>query len=467
MWIAAWLAAATLAGDVSANGAPAETRDPLTLATIQSLEGLAELPPPLLKTVQDLLQEECPGALQSQAAVPWLRAEALHFLAQDAFYSAGAEGSAMLVSFSFILEMLRSFLFTPPTALVCPLLAAQRLQYAAHLAVMLSRPRQALAFLQLGGAFKLEAMWQWLEQSRADPNYAKAHPRFHSRLHIEYTISVDSLYAAWAVPIVPLKKWLRPSRPTVEIHSLCFYPQQQQQRHSKQQQQALQLPDLSVPNHRAYAQRHGHKYVLHQDLPRPDLGPQFSKPTVVLNALRVPSPPDWVFYIDCDAFFTNFDTAIEDILETYGASSAGDAAGADSPHLLVAEDPGGINTGVLVVRSSPWSARFLARVEENRFPVAWDQSMFFWEILMPGLLQADAAAGGVDFQLPPEVALVHQAHLNAFVPPASRDWHAYEWRPGDFVKHFAGCPYQERDCAEMMAHTATAVREYWPEAFPH
>ena len=36
-----------------------------------------------------------------------------------------------------------------------------------------------------------------------------------------------------------------------------------------------------------------------------------------------------------------------------------------------------------------------------------------------------------------------QAHLNAFVPPASNDWSAHEWRPGDFVRHFAGCPWQD------------------------
>ena len=36
-----------------------------------------------------------------------------------------------------------------------------------------------------------------------------------------------------------------------------------------------------------------------------------------------------------------------------------------------------------------------------------------------------------------------QAHLNAFVPPASNDWSAHEWRRGDFVRHFAGCPWQE------------------------
>lgn len=49
--------------------------------------------------------------------------------------------------------------------------------------------------------------------------------------------------------------------------------------------------------------------------------------------------PDWVFFIDCDAFFTDPQTSLADILATYGvAESVG-------PHFLVAEDPGGINTG--------------------------------------------------------------------------------------------------------------------------
>jgi len=75
---------------------------------------------------------------------------------------------------------------------------------------------------------------------------------------------------------------------------------------------------------------------------------------------------------------------------------------------------------------------YLARVAVNPFTIAWDQSMFFMEILMPGLLDSSKP-----FTYPPEVGFVHQRHLNAFVPPASRDWLAYEWQPGDFIRHFA------------------------------
>ena len=57
---------------------------------------------------------------------------------------------------------------------------------------------------------------------------------------------------------------------------------------------------------------------------------------------------------------------------------------------------------------------------------------------------------GEDFSLPKEVRFLHQAHFNAFVPPASKDWQAYEWQPGDYIKHFAGCPWQERPCLDKM-----------------
>merc|ERR1712060_897849 len=113
------------------------------------------------------------------------------------------------------------------------------------------------------------------------------------------------------------------------------------------------------------------------------------------------------------------------------------------------------------VRNSDWSLGFLERVEQSPWKMAWDQSMFFWEILRAGgLLDGQSMLRG-DFQMPPEVAYVHQAHLNAFTEPVARDWHAYQWQLGDMVLHFAGCPFQERECSTMMAATAALSREQW------
>lgn len=51
--------------------------------------------------------------------------------------------------------------------------------------------------------------------------------------------------------------------------------------------------------------------------------------------------------------------------------------------------------------------------------------------------------GTLEPQLIGSESRAEKAQFNAFVPPASVDWMAYEWRPGDFIRHFAGCPWQE------------------------
>lgn len=317
----------------------------------------------------------------------------------------------------------------------------------------LGQHRRARALLQLGNAFKLQGLWAWLEQLRASPEYGASNPRFHPRLHTEYTIGSDQLQGGLEVPLLNLKRWRRPLPPSVEIHSLCHYGPESQ---GGAPSDGRLLAEMSTANHRAYAAKQGHSYHVHTELPRPELEPQFNKIALVIQALEKPGAAEWVLFIDCDAFFTNFDVGVGDVMESYGAGEA------DGPHFLVAEDPGGINTGVFLVRNVRWSLEYLRRVERNAFRVAWDQSMFFWEVLMPSLLDGAAARSGRDFALPREVCLVHQAHLNAFVPPASRDWHAYEWRPGDFVRHFAGCRVQEAQCYQMMAETAQYAMERWP-----
>ena len=87
--------------------------------------------------------------------------------------------------------------------------------------------------------------------------------------------------------------------------------------------------------------------------------------------------------------------------------------------------------------------------------------MFYWEAVHPPQVDGYPCTNSVfrmvddktDFDMCPQTKLVHQAHLNAFVPPASTDWHAYEWQEGDFAKHFAGCPWQEQPCLSMIEQT--------------
>eukprot|EP00747_Dinoflagellata_sp_TGD_P221492 gnl/TRDRNA2_/TRDRNA2_93315_c0_seq2.p1 gnl/TRDRNA2_/TRDRNA2_93315_c0~~gnl/TRDRNA2_/TRDRNA2_93315_c0_seq2.p1 ORF type:complete len:428 (+),score=64.02 gnl/TRDRNA2_/TRDRNA2_93315_c0_seq2:63-1346(+) len=402
---------------------------------------------------RNILTQACPEVLSAPdaAAEAWLRMEVLALAAVEEFYRNAPLGqAATLLALAVLIEALASLFSDPAIALICPLSCATHLQRASEWAVAAGQLRRARAFLQLGSAFKLEGLWRWLALSRQNPEWAKTNPRFQSRMHAEYTIVAGQLQASQEVPQRPLRRWHRPHPPSVEVHSLCYY------KPSAGKPAASSLPDLSAPNHRAYASRHGHRYVLHTELPRPELEPQYNKMALVAAALRAPDAPEWVFFVDCDAFFTNFEIGIGDILETYGAATAEPA----SPHFLVAEDPGGINTGVFLVKNSPWSLNFLARVESNVFRVAWDQSMFFWEILWPSLFDANDLLKG-DYRLPDKIAFVHQAHLNAFVPPASTDWHAYEWQSGDFICHFAGCPFQESECHAKMVQIAEFARQQW------
>lgn len=381
----------------------------------------------------------------------WSILQAHFFEAQALFY--GLEPERRWAALGAMLQGLHVLLGDLRAAYQCPLACTRHFKVAAEWALALGHPVRARALMQLGNVFKLQAMARWWT---APEKFARK--RFEPRMQVEYTIGVNQLFEALQVPLRPIVKHFATDPADtlqVEVHSICTYRLDP----TSKTGESCPLPELSVPNHRAYTQRHGHHYVLHTEVPLPDREAHYSKMLVIHEALRSPRAPDWVFFIDCDAFFTNEDVAIADVLATYGA------AGLAGPHFLVAEDPGGINTGTMLVRRSEWSLRFLERVAASELGVAWDQSMFFWEMLRPGVmeLQDQAGAPPEDFRLPAEVALVHQAHLNAFVPPASRDWSAYEWRPGDFVRHFAGCPWQEKPCVALMRETAALTGVVVPE----
>ncbi|CAE7253570.1 MNN10 [Symbiodinium pilosum] len=273
--------------------------------------------------------------------------------------------------------------------------------------------------------------------------------RFLPRLHIQYQIMLGQLHDALRVQPPPWSRTAAFGR--IEVHSICSYKPDPTSKTTLESP----LPGLSVPNHEAYAQRHGYRYVVHRENALPDREAHYSKMYVVYQRLTgqrahwafdanrpEDAPPDWIFFIDCDAFFTDFETSVSDLINTYAQPVPGSV---DFAHFLVAEDPGGINTGVFMVRNSAWSLRFLERVASSTFTVAWDQSMFFWH-----MVRAALEMNLEDFSYPPEVRLVHQAHFNAFVPPASVDWMAHEWQPSNFVRHFAGCPWQEQPCLQMM-----------------
>lgn len=384
--------------------------------------------------------------MDSFAVDAWGTLQAHFFEVHAMFYS--PELLARWQALEGMLRGLGVLLSELNVAYQCPMSCTRHFRQASEWALALGHPMRARGLVQMGNIFKLQAMARWWNEVGSKQPEGAPLQRHEPRLQVEYTLAVTQLHNALQVPMSPIRRFSGPASPRIEIHSICTYKPDPTSNTGPE----CPLPGLSVPNHRAFAELHGHNYVLHTEVPLPDREAHYSKMLVVHQALMRSDAPDWVFFIDCDAFFTNPDVALADILETYGASR-----GEEGPHFLVAEDPGGVNTGTLFFRRSAWTISFLERVANSQFGIAWDQSMFFWEMLRTGLLELFVPPGldvPADFQFPREVALVHQAHLNAFVPPASRDWSAYEWQPGDVVRHFAGCPWQEEHCLRLMHETA-------------
>jgi hypothetical protein len=84
-------------------------------------------------------------------------------------------------------------------------------------------------------------------------------------------------------------------------------------------------------------------------------------------------------------------------------------------------------------------------------PICGDPAEGLRQGCIPSLLRGPPGNGrGVEYP-PPGVALLPQRFLNAYHVDTARGWGAYGWRPGDFIKHFAGCPWQEPFCLELMA----------------
>ncbi|KAF4665068.1 hypothetical protein FOL46_003893 [Perkinsus olseni] len=189
-------------------------------------------------------------------------------------------------------------------------------------------------------------------------------------------------------PLSEVKAASEARRRNIEIHSICSYADDP----TSNTGLTSELPEMAPRNHQSYADHFGYRYVLHSDLAegRENMEAHYSKMMVVLLALETSPTIEWLLFIDCDAFFTDFTTSLDALVDTF-APEGSDVA------FIVAEDSGGINTGVFMVKGGiEWSKDYLRRVSVAPFTTAWDQSQFFWEAVKDNLF----ANAFEDFSLP-------------------------------------------------------------------
>lgn len=200
----------------------------------------------------------------------------------------------------------------------------------------------------------------------------------------------------------------------------------------------------SMANRLAYCGRHGYHCVLETSRqPGHDWPPAWDK----VHLLRQhQDAAEWVAWVDCDSFFTNFSLPLEGVLARAGAlgppeeAEAGGAAEERGVVLVASEDGASLNTGVLLLRRSPEGARLLEEVwaaaEAGYGEHPWWEQAAFIDALTLG-----RAADELDGRM----VMLPQGAINGYAPElaAKFNWngrplHAL-WRRGDLIVSFSGC----------------------------
>eukprot|EP00927_Polykrikos_kofoidii_P005033 TRINITY_DN11999_c0_g1_i2.p1 TRINITY_DN11999_c0_g1~~TRINITY_DN11999_c0_g1_i2.p1 ORF type:complete len:449 (-),score=64.46 TRINITY_DN11999_c0_g1_i2:75-1421(-) len=398
-----------------------------------------------------LLSVECPDIFEQDenAMQTWHDLGILALQAQSLVYEDPRE------SLVAQLRILGSFISSYPVSVLylCPASMMRHFKRAGDAALAAGEVARQRYLLQWGATWRLSALSRWYTRLQSNPKWTKEtlpveamvfDPEYLGALDI----TLQSLHKLHGVKAKPLMRASEVGE--VEVLAVCLY-------------EDPRLPELASQNHGRYCTRRGYRYRQLRKVPEGEAGwkrlgdlphePHYWKIQQALDALEREDGPDWVLVIDCDAFFTNADVGVQDVAFTYGPSAA----------FFVAEDAAGINTGVMLFRRHDWTIGFLRDVLRTPFVHVWDQSQFLWQLLQ----EYGAFVPEVTPAVPPHIAPVHQSHLNAYHQGTADSWHAYAWKPGDFIIHYAGCPWDETFCWDKMMTSAHVIDDQLPGVSEH
>lgn len=223
------------------------------------------------------------------------------------------------------------------------------------------------------------------------------------------------------------------------------------------------MAKLSVKNKQTYANRHGYELVVvsgeNIDPSRPAAWSKFKALAEHLNRF------DYVLFVDVDALVMNFDVRLQHLVST-------------NKDIFITEDWNGLNTGVFIIRNSPWSHWFLkeawgekgseqeymSRHETSlsgvKYPFEFEQRAVHYifqtskwrERGLPVWSDSEAAAavnavGAIEGSPWDHSLLLPQCALNSYMlypelfswfGGASERYTRAQWIPGDFIAHMAG-----------------------------
>ncbi|KAG2187496.1 hypothetical protein INT44_005185 [Umbelopsis vinacea] len=146
---------------------------------------------------------------------------------------------------------------------------------------------------------------------------------------------------------------------------------------------------LAAKNKRQYALNHGYSFVARstefaQQAVRGDRKAVWGKIDVIEKVLP---KYDWIFWLDMDAVIMNQNTTIESLLAKFESNYQGGKAAFDKNIDFIVAKPHGdpmINAGVFLFRNTPWSMKFLRKVQESteyyQFHPSYEQ-MAMWKLM--------------------------------------------------------------------------------------
>ena len=195
-----------------------------------------------------------------------------------------------------------------------------------------------------------------------------------------------------------------------------------------------ELGEISMPNHKMYCDKHNIKYYVLR--PEKDFVTSYPGAWGKLVGLRNALLEGWQYaiWIDADAIFTNFS---DDILQHV-----------DEEHdLFMSRDFNGLNSGVMIVRNTAWSAMYLGYLYE--FKDKWPEGVnpcFRYEQRGIGLTFDDICFRKKNPSFPRfpyaddvrrRIKIVPSSRFNTY-ECFSTQCRASKWHKGDTVFHVPG-----------------------------
>jgi hypothetical protein len=185
------------------------------------------------------------------------------------------------------------------------------------------------------------------------------------------------------------------------------------------------LARLTWTNKQQYANKHGYLAIAKTDNFSAEQV-HFDKFVHILDVMKTNPDLDWVWWLDNDAMITNFDIALEDLIDP-------------DYHVIMPTDTNALNTGSFIVRNSPqaraWLEFLLSKKTEYKNDVKWFEQQAVIDFY-PKFQHL--------FKLIPQKALNSYDYRIYNVDNTDLLGHSGQWEQGDFVIHWPGLPNESR-----------------------